>query len=492
MRPAYALLVTTALLSPWLIAPKASAKWTCTAQDLVTFNWICLGQNPVPVQDTKRQADETAKLAAEEATKKETEQTKTAQQTIEKAIGGTGAQASGASSSTPPPKNTLGELYFGPKDQTKDMDISGQRESEWQKKQKLFTDSIIDATVLALTAKRKVEEDSKEIAQLMQQAEKNENLRSDLAFNAKLQAKHSEVQLMKQALIGKLADIKAKHIDHRMTSDQTRDLGNKAPTGNDKTNVVVDLTDSQKWQREQEELRQSLAMQEFFAKYGQPYEDTPALTPEQQKAADVDQLSLSLQKSMGLSKEQADALAKQISSEMDQTPGSQEDKARQQALKMQQDPTKYGLTKEQAEQAAKDAKSYGDPNAPGRKTQVTAENAKDFTGRYIGVNQECASLTKAFAPGVGPASTWQPGQQLSPSNLPAVGTPVATFNNGAYGPPGAPGGASGYSHTGIFVGSNAQGFQILDQYNGSGGAKITTIPWSKTGYQGADKYHVIK
>lgn len=474
------------------MAQTASAKWKCTAQDLLHFNWICLGQNPVPVTDTKRQADEQARLAAEEATKKEIEKTKTAQQAIEKAVGGSGTQSSAASSNTPPPKNTLGELYMGPKDETKDLNITGQRESEWQKKQKAFSDSIIDATVMALAAKRKVEEDSKEIAQLMQQAQQNENLRSDLAFNAKLQAKNAEVQQMKQALIAKSTDIKAKQLDIKMTSDQTRDLGNTRPQGNDQSAVTVNLTDAAKWRAQEQAMRDSIAMQEYFAQFGQPYEDTPALTPEQQKAADIDQLSLSLQQSMGIPKEQADQLARQISSEMDQAPGSQEDKARQQALKMQQDPGKYGLTKEQAEQAAKDAKTYGDPNAPGRKTQVTAENAKDFTGRYIGVNQECASLTKAFAPGVGPASTWKPGMKLSPDNMPPVGTPVATFNNGAYGPPGAPGGASGYSHTGILVGHNAQGFQILDQYNGSGGAKITTIPWNKTGFQGADKYHAIK
>jgi hypothetical protein len=61
----------------------------------------------------------------------------------------------------------------------------------------------------------------------------------------------------------------------------------------------------------------------------------------------------------------------------------------------------------------------------------------------------------------------------------APGTPIATFNfDGAYGPPDSPGGASGVSHTGIYLGQDASGVQIFDQWSGSGGAQIHTIPWS--------------
>jgi hypothetical protein len=78
----------------------------------------------------------------------------------------------------------------------------------------------------------------------------------------------------------------------------------------------------------------------------------------------------------------------------------------------------------------------------------------------------------------------------------APGTAIATFNfDGAYGPSDSPGGASGVSHTGIYLGQDASGVQILDQWSGSGGASIHTIPWSSWGGNTAEagsQYYVIK
>ena len=88
------------------------------------------------------------------------------------------------------------------------------------------------------------------------------------------------------------------------------------------------------------------------------------------------------------------------------------------------------------------------------------------------------------------------GEQVEGATDIAPGTAIATFNfNGAYGPPDSPGGASGVSHTGIYLGQDSSGVQILDQWSGSGGASIHTIPWSSWGGntdEAGSHYYVIK
>ena len=84
-----------------------------------------------------------------------------------------------------------------------------------------------------------------------------------------------------------------------------------------------------------------------------------------------------------------------------------------------------------------------------------------------------------FDPGLGAASTWKKGGLVQGNSDLKPGTAIATFNfGGNYGPPSSPGGASGVSHTGIYLGQDASGVQILDQWNGSGGARTHTIPWN--------------
>lgn len=117
-----------------------------------------------------------------------------------------------------------------------------------------------------------------------------------------------------------------------------------------------------------------------------------------------------------------------------------------------------------------------------------------YVGSYQGANQECASLTKEIG-GVGAASTWKQGEPVQGNADLEPGTPIATFNYGdSYGPPGAPGGASGVSHTGIYLGQSDAGVTMLHQWNGSGGAVISTIPWSSwngNGMEGGSKYYTI-
>ncbi len=108
--------------------------------------------------------------------------------------------------------------------------------------------------------------------------------------------------------------------------------------------------------------------------------------------------------------------------------------------------------------------------------------------------QQCASLTKAMYPGLGSASGWQQGELVQDNDIP-IGTPVATFNyNGNYGPANSPGGISKGSHTGIYLGQNKTGVTLLHQWNGSGGARISTIPWSDWNgnvKEGGSRYYTI-
>jgi hypothetical protein len=121
---------------------------------------------------------------------------------------------------------------------------------------------------------------------------------------------------------------------------------------------------------------------------------------------------------------------------------------------------------------------------------------QQYVGSYYGANEQCVSLTRDFDSSLPPSSQWQQGEQVEGATDIAPGTPIATFNfDGAYGPPDSPGGASGVSHTGIYLGQDSSGVQILDQWSGSGGASIHTIPWSSWGGNTAEagsQYYVIK
>ena len=127
---------------------------------------------------------------------------------------------------------------------------------------------------------------------------------------------------------------------------------------------------------------------------------------------------------------------------------------------------------------------------------ATLADYQQYVGSYCGANEQCVSLTRDFDSSLPPSSQWQQGELVEGATDIAPGTPIATFNfNGAYGPPDSPGGASGVSHTGIYLGQDSSGVQILDQWSGSGGASIHTIPWSTWGGNTAEAgshYYVIK
>jgi hypothetical protein len=129
-------------------------------------------------------------------------------------------------------------------------------------------------------------------------------------------------------------------------------------------------------------------------------------------------------------------------------------------------------------------------------SSATAADYQQYVGSYYGANEQCVSLTRDFDSSLPPSSQWQQGELVEGATDIAPGTPIATFNfDGAYGPPDSPGGASGVSHTGIYLGQDASGVQILDQWSGSGGAQIHSIPWSSWGGSTAEAgshYYTIK
>jgi hypothetical protein len=138
------------------------------------------------------------------------------------------------------------------------------------------------------------------------------------------------------------------------------------------------------------------------------------------------------------------------------------------------------------------------PGTPGSSpaSAATFADYQQYVGSYYGANEQCVSLTRDFDSALPASSLWQQGEQVEGATDIAPGTPIATFNfDGAYGPPDSPGGASGVGHTGIYLGQDASGVQILDQWSGSGGASIHTIPWSSWGGNTAEagaQYYVIK
>src|ERR1700722_2592127 len=127
---------------------------------------------------------------------------------------------------------------------------------------------------------------------------------------------------------------------------------------------------------------------------------------------------------------------------------------------------------------------------------ATLADYQQYVGSYYGANEQCVSLTRDFDSSLAPSSQWQQGELVEGATDIAPGTPIATFNfNGAYGPPDSPGGASGVSHTGIYLGQDSSGVQILDQWLRSGGALIHSIPGisrCENSVEGGIQYYVIK
>ena len=137
---------------------------------------------------------------------------------------------------------------------------------------------------------------------------------------------------------------------------------------------------------------------------------------------------------------------------------------------------------------------YTKPNGVSSKITSLAD-AKALVGKQVGVNQQCAVLAETLAPGIGRTATWQKGLSVKDNDIP-VGTPIATFNyqdGTAYAPVGSRG-EPGSSHSAIFLSKDSYGVTVLNQWNGSRGAQISTIPWSAWGgnaAEGGSRYYTI-
>jgi hypothetical protein len=120
-------------------------------------------------------------------------------------------------------------------------------------------------------------------------------------------------------------------------------------------------------------------------------------------------------------------------------------------------------------------------------------------GAYRG---QCAQLTEALS-GVGTTPTWKQGVQVRGNTSLAPGTPIATFNynwggRARYGSEAQPVGVSGMSHTGIYLGQDANGLYMLNQWNSNGhcsGATVSYYPWDSNagtnGAEGGSHYYTI-
>lgn len=86
--------------------------------------------------------------------------------------------------------------------------------------------------------------------------------------------------------------------------------------------------------------------------------------------------------------------------------------------------------------------------------------ANSLKGQLVG-NGQCVTFVHAVV-SIPPSSSWHQGEKVRTANLIRPGTVIATFDpNGRYGNH-----IDGRSHAAIYLGRNAAGIQVLDQWNG--------------------------
>ncbi len=95
-------------------------------------------------------------------------------------------------------------------------------------------------------------------------------------------------------------------------------------------------------------------------------------------------------------------------------------------------------------------------------------------GRSVGSGQ-CVALVQAANPALGHTSGWSPGAAVQGNLSLKPGTPIATFTGDRYA-----NATDGSSHAAIYLGQDARGMTVLDQWAGSSAA-VRTIPWSNPG-----------
>jgi hypothetical protein len=111
-----------------------------------------------------------------------------------------------------------------------------------------------------------------------------------------------------------------------------------------------------------------------------------------------------------------------------------------------------------------------------------------FLGRAVGSGQ-CVALVRAAQPELGPSATWTAGAAVQGNTAIQPGTPIATFTSNRYA-----NATDGSSHAAIYLGQDANGVQVLDQWLGSA-ASVRTIPWNNPGAAAANTgsaFRVVK
>lgn len=134
------------------------------------------------------------------------------------------------------------------------------------------------------------------------------------------------------------------------------------------------------------------------------------------------------------------------------------------------------------------ASNGGDVPSTASSAASTAQLGK-FVGRSTGSGQ-CVALARAVQPNLGPTSSWRAGEKVEGNTTLQPGTVIATFN-GANRYANA---TDGSSHAAVYLGQNAKGVQVLDQWVGKGAA-VRTIPWHNHGSVAANTgaaFHVVK
>ena len=103
-----------------------------------------------------------------------------------------------------------------------------------------------------------------------------------------------------------------------------------------------------------------------------------------------------------------------------------------------------------------------------------AGNPSKYLGQSVGSGQ-CVALVQAADPSVGLTRTWTQGAQVMGNTNLQPGTAIATFDGSGH----YANATDGSSHAAIYLGQNAQGMQVEDQWSNHA-TSIRTIPWNNT------------
>ncbi|MBB4200748.1 hypothetical protein GGD83_004577 [Rhodoblastus sphagnicola] len=123
-------------------------------------------------------------------------------------------------------------------------------------------------------------------------------------------------------------------------------------------------------------------------------------------------------------------------------------------------------------------------NGSGVSGATVASGYDSMLGQSVGSGQ-CVALAQATS-NVGLTSTWVPGTQVQGNTDIAAGTVIATFgSDGTYT------NTVGQSHTAIYLGQNAQGIQVMDQW-ANAPARYRTINWTTSNsYESGSQFYVV-